>query len=97
MSPGPAVRSRLRTAEYVAPEMVVPEPLRWISAVVVPPRTPGPDTSSSTIRVALFTVVGCPSLSRTLTSTVELSGPGRLHYQRSDIARIVIRHRHDVQ
>jgi hypothetical protein len=50
--------------------MVAPEPLRGMTADVVPSKSPGPDTSSRTIVVAWFTVVGCPAVSSTLTTTL---------------------------
>ena len=46
--------------EYVAPEMTVLEKSSWMTAVVLPPSSPGPDTSVSLILVGSSTSVGSP-------------------------------------
>ena len=50
--------------------MVVLEKPAGMTAVVLPPSSPGPDTSFSLILVALRTLTGSPSSSTTCTTTL---------------------------
>jgi len=50
--------------------MVVLEKSFWMTAVVLPPSSPGPETATSSILVGLETLIGLPSSSTACTSTL---------------------------